>query len=330
MPRWSRGFFVDYSSMKTFLFFAFLCGLSLAQEVTFMAYNLKNFLETDIYKNGELTGTRYKPEKEIRALIDVITEANPDILGICEIGGENDLVKLKELLAARGVYYPHTEHVDAADSVRHLALLSKHPLKSKSYTTLTYSIGEKKFPLRRGLLYTEILINGQTFHALGIHLKSKRPTEYADQATMRQKEALLVRQQADQILSQTSDAKLFLYGDFNDTFKSPTLNTLKGSYRSPKRLEPLDLQAPNGNFWTYYWAHERVYSTFDYILCSKAMLDHVIFTESGILSSEKVNAASDHRPLVMKFTLWAYISTFHLNPLFTLANSSNKATSNSN
>ncbi len=267
-----------------------------------MAYNVKNFLESDTYKDGKISGTRYKPDDEISALIDVIAEAKPDIIGICEIGEVQDLEKLKRLLSARGIVYPYSEHVDAADSVRHLALLSKHPLKSKSYTTLTYHIGEKKFPLRRGLLHVEIVIEDKAFHALGIHLKSKRPAEYASQATMRLKEAQLVRQKADEILSQSPEIKLFLYGDFNDTFKSSTLNILKGNHRSDQRLEPLDLTAPNGSFWTYYWDYQRVYSTFDYILCSKSMLDHVNFERSGILSSDKVKIASDHRPLIMRFS----------------------------
>jgi len=278
-------------------------SISSAQDISFMAYNLRNFLESDVYKNGEKAGTRYKPEEEINALVDIITEVSPDILGLCEIGNTKDLKKLKTLLTAEGLDYPYMEHVDAADSVRHLALLSKYPLKSKSHTSLTYSIGDKKYPLRRGLLHVEIQIEEKTIHAMGVHLKSKRPAEYADQATMRLNEAFLVRQQADQLLRDIPNVKLFLYGDFNDTFKSETLRTIKGNHRSDLRLEPLDLKASDGSCWTYYWDYQRVYSAFDYILCSRAMLDHVDFKESSIYDSPSVLTASDHRPLILSFSL---------------------------
>jgi len=282
-----------------FLSFTFLQG----QEVSLMSYNLKNFLGQKAYKNGEFSGIRYKPEEQISALIDIIVEAKPDLLGICEIGTEKDLEKFHSLLKEKGVEYPYIEHVNAADSVRHLALLSKYPLESKSYTNLVYKIGAKTFPLRRGLLHVEVTIGNQTVHALGVHLKSKRPVEYADQAIMRLKEAHLVRDQMDLILKSSPDAKVILYGDMNDTFKSPTLGALKGHHRSKVRMEPLDLKAPDGTYWTHFWSYERVYSTFDYVLCSRAFKESINYSKSEILSSQKTLSASDHRPIMVYFNL---------------------------
>ena len=268
-----------------------------------MSYNLKNFLGMKTFKDGEFAGLRHKPEEEVQALVDIIVAESPDLLGICEVGTEKDLEKLHGLLKARGLDYPHIEHVDAADSVRHLALLSKYPLTSHSYTTLTYEIAGKTFPLRRGLLHVEVQIGNHTIHTLGAHLKSKRPVEYADEAIMRLKEAHLVRDKIDQILTRTPEVSLMLYGDFNDTFKSPPLSTLKGHHRSKNRLEPLDLTASDGTFWTHFWSYQRVYSTFDYVLCNRVLLDHIDLKKSKIINSKNVLSASDHRPLVVYFNL---------------------------
>ena len=287
--------------------FALLISLSFltllpAQEVSLMVYNLQNFLDKKVYRNGELAGTKYKAEEEIQALVNIITSADPDILGICEIGTEDDFKILQERLQAQGLKYPYSEHVDAADSVRHLALLSKYPITQvHSYTQFTYKIGKYTYPLRRGLLHTEIQVGDHTLHALGAHLKSKRPAEYADQAVMRLKEAYLIREQIDKILSAAPQSNLLLYGDLNDSFQSSTLKALKGNYRSEKRLEPLDLTAPNGSYWTHYWSYERIYSTFDYALCNRSLLKHVDQEKSSIYSPKNVLIASDHRPLMIYF-----------------------------
>ena len=274
-----------------------------AQEFSLMTYNLKNFLAQNTYKNGEVSGVRYKPDEEIEAIVKIIANTNPDLLGLCEIGTEKDLEKLRGLLRKKGLDYPHVEHVNAADSVRHLALLSKYPLASRSYTDLIYNIADKKFPLRRGLLHVEADISGQKIHLLGAHLKSKRPVEYADQNTMRLKEAHLIRDQITTILQKSPEAKLLLYGDLNDTFKSSTLSTLKGHYRSKLRLEPLDLKASDGTYWTHFWSYQRVYSTFDYVLCNHALLDYVDHDKSKTLNPPETLIASDHRPQVVYFNL---------------------------
>ena len=55
-----------------------------ADEVTFASYNIENYLRMDRGQGGR---DLPKPEKEIAALLAIIRENDPDILGVCEIGG---------------------------------------------------------------------------------------------------------------------------------------------------------------------------------------------------------------------------------------------------
>ena len=291
---------MHYLFISIFLFSLF-CK---ADEVSFMSYNLKNFLEMYTYTNGQKTGARYKPDEEIEALVNVIAQANPDVLGICEIGNREDLALLRKHLSKAGLQYDHIEHVKAADSVRHLALLSKYPINANhSKTDLFYSIGKTKFPLRRGLLHVELKVGKDSIHALGVHFKSKRPVDYADESMMRLKEAHLARDVVDNILKDNPDVKLFIYGDFNDSYKSEPISAIKGHYRSKVRLEPLQLKDTRGEYWTHYWSWERNYSVFDYVFCSRSLLPLVDINKSYIIDTNDTEIASDHRPLLVTFKL---------------------------
>ncbi len=279
----------------------FLCPLS-AETLSFMSYNLKNFLNQERYKDGELVRSKYKPQVEIEALTQIIGAAQPDVLGVCEIGTPADLELLQARLRQQQLDYPYLEYVRAADSVRHLALLSKHPItRSQSQSSLTYQIGPQTYPLRRGLLHVQLTIADQPLHLIGVHLKSKRPTSHSDQAIMRLKEAHLIRDQIDQLLERAPQSLVLVYGDLNDTYKSPPLSALKGNYRSPLYLKPLPLRDSHGLYWTHFWESERTYSTFDYILCSQALQKY--FHSGRIIDSPQVLVASDHRPLIASFEI---------------------------
>lgn len=289
--------------MRLILFFLFSLSVTWGEDVTFMAYNLRNFLETNIYTDGKKSGTRYKPAEEIQALTEIIGKEKPDILGICEIGTEKDLKKLRDLLKEEKLDYPHFEHVKAADSVRHLALLSRYPIKKvHSREDMTYSIEGKKFPLRRGLLHVELELHGKTVHALGVHFKSKRPTKEADEAEMRLQEARLVRGVMTDLLTEKPETLLFLYGDINDSYKSKTTSTVKGHWNSKVRVNPLELKDSRGEYWTHYWSWQREYGVFDYVFCNPALMPHVVKEKSYLIDSPNVLTASDHRPLLVTFS----------------------------
>ena len=55
-----------------------------ASGIVFCSYNVRNYVGHD--QASAASRTKPKSEKEIAALIKVIREINPDILGVCEMG----------------------------------------------------------------------------------------------------------------------------------------------------------------------------------------------------------------------------------------------------
>ena len=286
------------------MFFWASLSLTLGRDFTFLSYNLKNFLYSSHQRKGEEPRKSFKPATEIEALISVITKASPDILGICEIGTMQDLTQFQSLLTKAGLNYQYMEYVDAADSTRHLALLSKFPIVQRlSCNRYSYQICGDNYPLRRGLLHVALRIGEDTVHVIGAHLKSQRLSTTVDQAYMRLNEAHLCRKHINKFLEQHPGAKLLLYGDFNDSFRSKPLSILKGFYGTPFYLKPLNLCDSRGDYWTHYWDHQREYSVFDYVLCNKPLVRAVDLSQSRIIDSPETTLASDHRPLFVKFSL---------------------------
>ena len=212
-------------------------NLLATEPVTFVAYNLKNYLQMDRRVEGEFKRMADKPEKEIAVLVEMIEQTDPDILGLVEIGNEADLSDLQKRLAAAGVDLPHSTWCKGADPFRHVALLSKFPIVStKHQSELTYVLDKKTLPFGRGILDATVQVTPDyQLRLLGLHLKSKRPVDEGDQALMRRSEAQLLRDYVDQIISAKPETNLLLFGDFNDTRNEPAA--------------PVEAQLQPGGLW---------------------------------------------------------------------------------
>lgn len=266
------------------------------ERVTFMVYNLRNYLNMERGSDREL---QPKPENEITDLIANIATVQPDILGICEIGTQADLDDLQKRLKAEDLHLPHTYLHGGADAYRRLAILSKFPLIPHQSANLFYKYDGKSQKILRGILDVSIgLPSGET-RFLGAHLKSKRPSEHFDQERVRRHEAELVRKHASNILNTDPKARLLVFGDFNDTKQSPSIRAIVGNHKANDYLRTIDLRASNGSTWTHYWAYQDVYSRFDYVFASPAMRRFIDYDKSFIFEPPKGDSASDHRPLVI-------------------------------
>lgn len=241
-----------------------------------------------------------KPEKEIEALLKVIVDSKPDILGICEIGSKTDLTDFQKRLSKLGVNLPHTHHIQGSDEVRSLAILSKspitpHPKPKKS----NYTLEGKQFSIGRGILDASIQIHGKDVRFIGVHLKSKRPIREADQEMMRRNEAALLRQHIDQILDKNKQSYLMVYGDFNDTKRSRTIYNVKGRSNSSTRLEILDIADTRGELWTHHWLREDIYSRIDFCMTSLSLTPYIENHGSKLLDPEYWAKGSDHRAMLV-------------------------------
>ena len=271
-----------------------------AGSVRFMAYNVENWLTMDRYVDGKSQKGSQKPEKEKLAIAGLLAEAKPDILGVSEIGDEDDVKDIQAYLEKAGHPMPHAHLNRGSDPTRSLVLLSRYPIgKTVVRDKLTYRSQGRDYAMQRGILDAAIETPAGAFRFLGVHLKSKRETEDGDQEDMRLNEAHLLRREIDGILSEEPEARLVVFGDFNDTRQSPTVRTIHGGGKNPKSLLMIALKDSRGHYWTHHWDYQDVYSRIDYVMVSGALRDSIDWDRCKILDHEAVAGASDHRPLLV-------------------------------
>lgn len=269
--------------------------------VLFAAYNLKNYLKMERRVKGEVVENAPKPESEIDAVVAIIAQIRPHLLGLVEIGNEGDLMDLQTRLKAAGVDLPHRALAISFDDDRRVALLSQFPIiETNHQIDLTYLMNAKRMTFKRGVLDATVKIRPDyDLRLLGTHLKSKREVEDGDQSLMRRNEAHLLRRHAEDILNKAPETNLLLFGDYNDTRNEAPIDAIQGSFGTDTYLKDIPIKDAQGEKWTYYWSFADQYSRFDYLFASKALLPEVIVKQSYIASHPDWFKASDHRPVVL-------------------------------
>lgn len=268
--------------------------------VTFAAWNLRNYLHTSGAAPPPRKGAAApKPAHEVAAVTRVLVSLNPDILGVCEMGTPDDLAALQQRLKDAGLDLPHSEYVQAADTERHLALLSRFPIAARhSQTKLTYLLDETVLPIQRGLLDVTIQVSPDyQLRCLGTHLKSRRDVPEADEALMRRNEAHLLRRHADAILTDAPETNLLVYGDCNDTRDNPTVKAISGDRSAATSLTPVAPVDDAGERWTYYFQQNDTYSRIDFLFASRALNPELQDNACRIYSGTDWFQASDHRAI---------------------------------
>ncbi len=262
-----------------------------AKPLRFVCYNIRNYLTMPRGKTE-----KFKPEHEVKALIDNIVRANPDVLGVCEIGNQKDLDHLLARLKKAGIEYKHSYLSAGPDPYRRQALLSRYPIKRHNVPTYKYKMKGKTMEIRRGILDATVSTPKGEIRFLGAHLKSKRPIAVYDEAEIRREEAQILRKHASEVLSDPK-RKVLVFGDMNDTKGSSTIRLMKGS--KDKKLTAIELFDKHGTKWTQYWAKEDIYSRFDFCFVSPSLLASIDKKGSYILDTPAGCPASDHRALII-------------------------------
>lgn len=268
--------------------------------VRFLSYNVQNWLTMEREVNGRREPGRPKPDAEKQAVAALIAAEKPDIVGVSEIGTEEDVKDLQAKLEQAGYPLEHFHLNQGSDPTRRLVLLSKFPItKAVTREDLTYRSNGKEYAMQRGILDATVETPVGAYRFLGVHFKSKREITDGDQEDMRRNEAHLLRREINAIIEQEPEARLVVYGDFNDTRNSPTLRTARGTANTPSGLVLIALKDSRGQFWTHHWSYQDVYSRIDYVMVSQALRRSVLWDDSKVIDSEGVEAASDHRPLLV-------------------------------
>lgn len=267
-------------------------------EIVVCHYNVRNYVNEKLKGAEDKYGTRAKPESEIAALIKIIKDINPDILGVCEMGTPDRFEDFKKRLADAGLGYTDSEYVQAADPDRHLALVSRFPIVARnSATDVPFDLNGKPEKVRRGFLNVTVQVNADyQLRLVGAHLKSKLPIPEGE-ALVRRYEAQKLRAHLEKIMAGDPQVNLVCYGDFNDTKNEPMFNEISGVKGSANYMADLWAKDWLGDKWTYYWKVADQYSRIDYIFASPALFREVVLAKNRVYRSDANDwtAASDHR-----------------------------------
>jgi len=274
-------------------------------------YNLENYLDVPV-------GTR--PAKSVKGKAKIresLRALKADVAALQELGSTNALLELRASLKTEGLEYPHWEYVSGHDPDIHLAVLSKYPiLARRPHTNDSYLLFGKRLAVSRGFADVDIQVRpGFSFTLMTAHLKSRRPSPEADEAEMREQEALLLREKVDSHLKANPAANLIVLGDLNDAKDSKSTRALIGRGRTalidtrPAERNGDDQPNPNPRYpprnitWTHHFGKEDTYGRIDYILLSPALARRWDKKETYALALPNWGVGSDHRPIVAGFYL---------------------------
>jgi len=270
--------------------------------VSVMSYNVGGFGYRD--RDGSGQDDNFKPEEEIRALLDVIRTAQPDILAVQEIGDQDAFALFRRRLQEAGLDYPYADYVSGHTRHANLGLLSRHPITARNERTqLSYSIRDKTIPVQRGFQQVDIAVaESVPLRLVHVHLKSKTFHE-AGQTEMRRNEARLLATLVRRMLREHPEQLMLVCGDFSDTESSAALRELLGPGSSG--LRDLPVADRFGDQWTFHSRREPGYFRTSYFMVNDAL--HARWREdySGIVRDRRAGTASDHRPIVAVFSATA-------------------------
>ncbi|MEK7676326.1 MAG: endonuclease/exonuclease/phosphatase family protein [Verrucomicrobiota bacterium] len=280
-----------------------------AETFSVATYNLENYLVAAVgSRPAKPAAAKAKIRESIRAL-------KPDVLALQEIGGTNALFELRASLQAEGLDYPYWELAGGYDTNIQVAVLSRFPITARrSHAHEGFLLDGRRFRTSRGFAEVDIQVNSKyRFTLLTAHLKSRRPVPEADEADLREQEALLLREKIEARLKANPALNLVVLGDLNDVKDSRSTKAVigkgKGALIDTRPAErngdnepnPVPYFSPRNITWTYHYGKEDTYSRIDYILISRAMAREWDANGTCVLAIPNWGVASDHRPIIARF-----------------------------
>jgi endonuclease/exonuclease/phosphatase family metal-dependent hydrolase len=289
----------------SWLGFLRLCALALclglvhAETITIATYNVENYGPADRMTEAGFRKDYPKPEPEKRALRAVIRNLGADVLVVQEMGNLQHLEELRRDLKSDGCDYRFIELASAGDADRHLAILSKRPLRSvTTHTDLQFTYFGGRETVKRGLLEASIATAAGDITLFAVHLKSRytdRPDDPLS-AIRRAAEATAIRDRVLKRFPQPETARFILLGDCNDGRTGKALGFLqkRGKTEIARLLPAADSR---GETWTHAFRREDSYSRVDHVLVSPGLSEAVNDRRARMYDGDGVREASDHRPV---------------------------------
>jgi endonuclease/exonuclease/phosphatase family metal-dependent hydrolase len=284
-------------------------GLSAAEVFHVATYNLENYLDAPL-------GTRPTKSPEGRAKIrESLRAINADVVALQEVGGTNVLMELRASLKSEGLDYPFWELVHGWDTNIQVAVLSRLPITGRRpHTNDSFLLFGRRFRVSRGFAEVEIKVNDRySFTLITTHLKSRRPVPEADEAELREQEAVLLREKIDARLAANPNANVIVLGDLNDNQDSKStravigrgkhalIDTRPAERNGDNQPNPNSRYEPRRVTWTHHYGKEDTFGRIDYVLLSRGMAREWSKEETYVLALANWGTGSDHRPVVAGF-----------------------------
>ena len=251
-------------------------------------WNLKNYMDTYRYEGGRRSKGP-KPESEKRLIAEFLKKADPDVLGVAEMGGLAALKEFRGLLAECGLDYPY--HAISEDNPEYpqCAILSRIPIENPQ--TLGKGLFEYRDEMRsspRGLTAATFTTNGLRWRFGVIHLKSRFGARKYDPefSAFRTLECRAILRD----IGQGDAPPALIVGDFNDEISdaAPQVFVRNGGFVA---IAAADACAKKPS---YVWDREKKPYVFDFFIADKRLAGRLSPAETGGIN----RAASDHAPVL--------------------------------
>jgi endonuclease/exonuclease/phosphatase family metal-dependent hydrolase len=273
-----------------------------AEPLVLGTYNLENYGPANRRTEQGFERAYPKPEAEKAAVRQVIADLGADVLGLQEMGAEAYLEELRRDLRREGTDYGYAAVMEAADHDRHLAVLSKRPIKAvRRHAVLAFAYLGGREVVKRGLLEAVVATASGDLSVFVLHLKSHLTERAEDPEGVERRlaEAAAVRDCILQEFPDPNQGRYVVLGDCNDGSHSPTLQRLE---RRGRRIVAVPLAAADerGETWTEVWRRGDRYSELDHILVAPGLLSAAAGGRARIASGAAVDRGSDHRPVLVR------------------------------
>lgn len=277
---------------------------NLNNEIKLTTYNVMNLFDKVDDPNKD--DGPPKPDKELKALAEILKQNNSDIVALQEVENQEALQNLLKVAGLKDKYNFVVGKSDNRGIATALLISKKFPIKK-------VNIHENDTTFKRPPVEAIIeLAPGFNVKIFSVHLKSKRGGSESD--IQRQKEAAKLVEYAKK-----GNIPTILMGDFNDSPDSATISTIKNAnFIDTRNIDNLSKET---NLPTHYSNNPKYGAhILDYIFLNdkaKEKLNVVqgSFDITGKYDNPLATVASDHRAVSIKLKLQNIISFTFENAL---------------
>lgn len=239
-----------------------------------------------------------RTEEDYKLIAKIISDQNPDLMGIEEVENSNALNRVVKYLDNYDLY------VGKGGNQQNVALLYKKGLKVNILGEY-YNLAVEYRRTRPGLVF-EVKKNNFDFLGMVVHLKSTSRYDYGEEGKYEQSVDIRTRQNqilsnwADSVIKNNQETDLVIMGDFNDTPVRKKNNTMQ-SLTSNNNLIFLTDDMKSCKY--------KSANTIDHILVSQTAFKRVIQQTLKMVDltqyaqGEQLKQLSDHCPVFVSFEI---------------------------